>query len=176
MSLLGAEGAGVLGLQRSVGNRATARLLAAGPAGDRLPAGLRTYLSRSRGGGSPLQRDARERLEHSFGRELGQVRVHAGPEAAWAARSVRARAFAFGNDIWFGAGEYRPDDPAGRHVLAHEVAHTLEQPAAAPLDHVRIAPANHPAETRADHAAQAVCAHARGRVLPEPRRQRHRRD
>jgi hypothetical protein len=129
--------------------------------GSRLPDGLATHLARSRGRGSPLERGVREPLERSFGRELGAVRVHSGAAAALAARSVRARAFALGKEIWFGAGEYRPHDPAGRRLIAHEVAHTLEQRPVESLDRVRLGAANDPAEARADRAAAAVARHER---------------
>jgi len=98
----------------------------------------------------------RKPLERSFGRRLDGVRVHADTAAAAAARSVRARAFALGNDIWFGAGEYRPDDGAGRRLIAHEVAHTLEQRAPGSLDGVRVGAVDDPAEARADRAADAA--------------------
>ena len=124
--------------------------------GGALPADLRGYLARSRDGGSPLGAAVRAPLERSFGRGLGGVRVHSGAAAAWAARSVRARAFALGKDIWFGAGEYRPDDPAGRRLIAHEVAHTLEQRPTASLDRVRLGAVDDPAEVRADRAADAA--------------------
>ncbi|MBR0680166.1 DUF4157 domain-containing protein [Roseomonas eburnea] len=65
-----------------------------------------------------------------FGTRMGaafdRVRVHAGPEADQAARSVGARAFALGHHLVFAQGEYRPRDPGGRRLLAHELAHTLQ--------------------------------------------------
>jgi hypothetical protein len=124
--------------------------------GTPLSAGLRGYLSRSRGSGKPLDRGVREPLERSFGRGLRDVRIHSGAAAALAARSVRARAFALGKEIWFGGGQYRPDDPAGRRLIVHEVAHTLEQRPAPSLDDVRLGAATDPAEARADRAAGAV--------------------
>src|SRR5690606_19011840 len=56
-----------------------------------------------------------------------QVRVHTGSEADGLARSVSARAFTTGHDIFFGAGEYSPDTAEGERVLAHEIAHTQQQ-------------------------------------------------
>jgi hypothetical protein len=171
----------VLALQRGAGNRAVASLLggqaeeeetarlprqaSAGPeAGDgELAPGLRSYLSRSRGHGRPLEAAARRSLERSFGRGLGGVRVHTGPAAAWAARSIRARAFALGKDIWFGADEYRPRDVDGRRLLAHEVAHTIDEPGNVSLDSVRLGRVDDSAEARADRAAEAA---VRGRSAP----------
>src|SRR5262249_56627014 len=99
---------------------------------------------------------ARRSLERSFGHGLGGVRVHTGPAAAWAARSIHARAFALGRDIWFGSGEYRPGEVEGRRLLAHEVAHTLDQPRNVSLDPVSVGRVDDPAESRADRAPDAA--------------------
>jgi hypothetical protein len=55
------------------------------------------------------------------------VRIHTDARAAELARSVNARAYALGRDIVFGAGEYAPESPTGRRLLAHELTHTLQQ-------------------------------------------------
>jgi hypothetical protein len=57
---------------------------------------------------------------------LGGVRVHADAAAAVDARALRARAFTYGRDIYFGLGAYQPHTPAGRWLLAHELAHTQQ--------------------------------------------------
>ncbi len=61
-----------------------------------------------------------------FGHRLDGVRIHAGPSAAAAASAARAQAFTLGRDIYFGEGQYRPNSSAGRNLLAHELAHTLQ--------------------------------------------------
>lgn len=80
-----------------------------------------------------------------LGADLGAVRVHDGPAADRAARSVGARAFALGDALVFARGEYRPEAPEGRQLLAHELAHVAQdreggaihrQPAPAPRTHV----------------------------------------
>ena len=63
-----------------------------------------------------------DRLGHSF----GAVRVHTGPRAATAAATAGAQAFTHGQEVYFGAGFYRPDTAAGQHLLAHELAHTAQ--------------------------------------------------
>lgn len=55
------------------------------------------------------------------------MRIHRGAQAAEAARSVGAHAYALGRDIVFGEGEYRPETVSGRHLLAHELTHVLQQ-------------------------------------------------
>ena len=61
------------------------------------------------------------------GYDFGQVRVHTDARAAESARALGAEAFTFGRDIVFGAGRYQPSTGAGRHLLAHELAHYVQQ-------------------------------------------------
>lgn len=77
--------------------------------------------------GSPLDATTREFMESRFGRDFGRVRVHTDREAADSAGSVSARAYTVGNHIVFGRGEYAPASSAGRHLLAHELTHVLQQ-------------------------------------------------
>lgn len=79
------------------------------------------------GGGRPLDVPVRSAMESALGTDLSEVRVHDDPAAAGAADSADARAFTIGNDMYFGAGEYRPGSPDGTHLLAHELTHTLQQ-------------------------------------------------
>jgi hypothetical protein len=65
-------------------------------------------------------------MEGAFGRDLKGVRLHTDAPAALLSRQVAARAFTVGRDVFFGAGEYRPDTAEGQHTLAHELAHTGE--------------------------------------------------
>lgn len=77
--------------------------------------------------GAALPDDVRSRFEASLGADLSAVRVHTGDASATAAAAVSAHAYTVGQDIHFAAGAYRPDDPFGLHLLAHEVAHTVQQ-------------------------------------------------
>jgi uncharacterized protein DUF4157 len=78
-------------------------------------------------GGTPLPPSTRAFFEPRFGHDLSRVRIHADGEAASSARTVQARAYTLGRDIVFGANEYQPDSDAGRHLLAHELTHVLQQ-------------------------------------------------
>jgi hypothetical protein len=80
--------------------------------------------------GSRLDASARSFLEPRFGHDFGSVRIHTDQRADSAARAVQARAFTFGRDIVFGQGEYAPDSRAGQQLLAHELAHVVQQGAA----------------------------------------------
>ena len=88
---------------------------------------LSDQIESMRGGGSALDADVRRRMGGAFGTDFSRVRVHTDEHAAQAASAMGALAFTTGNDIFFGAGQYRPDDAGGQHVLAHELAHTVQQ-------------------------------------------------
>ncbi len=79
------------------------------------------------GGGRPLDAPLRQFMESRFGRGLGDVRVHTGPGPAALAKQANARAFTVGRHLVFGSGEYRPNADQGRHLIAHELTHVLQQ-------------------------------------------------
>jgi hypothetical protein len=95
----------------------------------RASTGLDATLGRS-GAGRPLPTAERAFFEPRFGRDLGQVRLHDDGPSAAAARSISAQAFTLGRDIYLGRGTARPGTPAGRHLLAHELTHVLQQDSA----------------------------------------------
>jgi hypothetical protein len=68
-------------------------------------------------------------MERAFGRELGSVRLHEGALAERSAEAINAVAYTFGNRIVFGAGAFAPTTAAGRRLLAHEIAHVVQQAA-----------------------------------------------
>lgn len=77
--------------------------------------------------GQPLDLESRAFFEPRFGADLSQVRVHADPRAAESAQSVSARAYTVGHHVVFGRDRYASQTAEGRHLLAHELAHTLQQ-------------------------------------------------
>lgn len=82
---------------------------------------------RSLRGGSPLPETERAFFEPRFGHDFTAVRVHTDSRAARLAKSVNAHAFALGRDIVFGSGRYSPGTAEGRHLLAHELTHVVQQ-------------------------------------------------
>lgn len=76
--------------------------------------------------GSPLPKVLQSHFERRLGADLSGVRVHDDARADAAARSLRARAFTFGNRIAFAAGAPRPHTAQGRALLGHELAHTVQ--------------------------------------------------
>jgi hypothetical protein len=83
--------------------------------------------------GSPLDAATRSLMEEGFGRDFSQVRLHTDGVAENSARAVNARAYTVGTDIVFAAGEYQPRTPEGRRLLAHELAHVVQQSDPAPV-------------------------------------------
>ena len=81
----------------------------------------------STGGGEPLPAATRYFMERRFGAAFSAVRIHAGPEAANLSRSLNAHAFTIGDHIHFGDGKFEPGSFQGQHLLAHELAHTIQQ-------------------------------------------------
>jgi hypothetical protein len=115
--------------------------------------------------GQPLDAGTRAFMEPPFGHDFSQVRVHTDARAGLAARLIDAEAYTVGNDIAFAAGRFDPASQAGRGLLAHELAHTLQQRNAI---HARsadaVSRADDPEERAADAAADAVLA---DRPVPE---------
>ncbi|MHC2842874.1 eCIS core domain-containing protein [Bradyrhizobium diazoefficiens] len=100
------------------------------------------------GAGRPLETGLRQTMESRFGHDFGGVRVHDGAKAG-------VRAFAQGRDIVFGAGQYAPTTEHGRKLIAHELAHIVQQSRSArPM----ASPGDAHLEHEADRAAEAAVA------------------
>lgn len=80
-----------------------------------------------RGGGQPLAAAVRKPLEQHFGADFSQVKIHTDGRADTLNRSLQARAFTTGQDLFFRAGEYNPQSTAGQQLLAHELTHVIQQ-------------------------------------------------
>jgi Domain of unknown function (DUF4157) len=87
-------------------------------------------------GGNPLPRSERSFFEPRFDTSFEDVRIHTGRAAESAAARLNARAFTLGSNVVFGHGEYQPQSPDGRRLLAHELTHVVQQSSssAAPED------------------------------------------
>ncbi|SFO74891.1 protein of unknown function [Geodermatophilus dictyosporus] len=93
----------------------------------RVPPGVQDHLDASRGKGAPLPEGIRRTFEGAFRRPLDDVRVHDDGAADDAARTLDALAFTRGNDVYFRAGAYDPTSTEGKRLLAHELAHVVQQ-------------------------------------------------
>jgi hypothetical protein len=127
------------------------------------------------GPGSVVPSGVRRLITRLTGDRLTDVRVHNDASSHRAADLLNARAFTVGRSIYFGAGEYAPGTPGGRRLLAHELAHTVQQrgaelPAIASL---RVSSSADAEEVAAENVADAVAGraplHARaGRAADRP--------
>ncbi len=120
-------------------------------------AGLVASVQAQLGRGRPLPASARSRMEHAFGARFADVRLHTDAVASRLARRLRTRAFAVGPHVAFDRGEYRPGTAVGDAVLAHELAHTLQQRGAEPAS-PSAATSTPRIENAADSAAAGVMA------------------
>ena len=114
------------------------------------PVSLREQL----GDGRQLDSPVRTQMERSFGTGFGSVRVHTDATAARLSTELGARAFTIGSDIAFANGLYRPSSASGSALLAHELAHTLQQDDRTPISSNRAG--DMALEEQADQAALGV--------------------
>ncbi|MBV7530825.1 DUF4157 domain-containing protein [Chitinophaga sp. sic0106] len=106
---------------------ATIRRSSNGTGGSQVSSTVSDSISATRGGGSAMSSDTRDFMESRFGTDFSGVRIHDGGYAADLSSELNAQAFTIGNDIYFNAGKYSPDTSSGKHLLAHELTHTLQQ-------------------------------------------------
>lgn len=110
--------AGMLGLQRAVGNAGVGAVVEE----ERSP--VHDVISSS---GSPLSADVRQDMEGRFGQDFSDVRVHTDSAAHDSAKSVNAQAYTVGSNIVFQRDKYDPSSDSGKHMLAHELTHVVQQ-------------------------------------------------
>ena len=77
--------------------------------------------------GRPLEPSVRTAMEPRFSHDFSNVKVHTDSKAAESARAVNALAFTVGSQVVFAQGQYRPESAQGRHLIAHELAHVVQQ-------------------------------------------------
>ena len=109
--------------------------------------------------GQPLDTDTREYMEPRFGHDFANVRVHTDAKAADSAHAVHAHAYTVGDNMVFGPNQFAPATHQGRELLAHELAHTIQQDGSR-SGHVptRVSESEEPVEIEAHAAAVSVAA------------------
>jgi Domain of unknown function (DUF4157)/A nuclease family of the HNH/ENDO VII superfamily with conserved AHH len=88
---------------------------------------IENSLNSSKGGGSSIPEGTREQMESSLGADFSNVRLHSDSSAVQMNKDLNAQAFAHGNDIYFNSGKYDTNSTSGKHLLAHELTHTIQQ-------------------------------------------------
>jgi hypothetical protein len=148
-------------LASNVGNRAFTSTVAREVSGAGiLPSGqvhptVQSEISSTRGGGATLDSRVAERFSPSLG-DLSDVRVHTDDNADRLNRSVSARAFATGTDVYFAKGEYSPGSPDGDKLIAHELAHVVQQRGAPQGGPLTVSQPGDTMENEADHVADSI--------------------
>lgn len=84
-------------------------------------------LNASKGSGSPLPDATKSFMENAFSADFSSVRVHADSRASEMSKGINAKAFTYGNDIYFNGGAYDLQSEDGKRLLAHELVHVSQQ-------------------------------------------------
>lgn len=124
--------------------------------GGRVHPDVTAQINSARGRGAPLDPALREQMSSALGDSFADVRVHHDPLASTLAQSVQARAFTTGADIFFARGEYRPGGAAGRELLAHELAHVVQQRGAPTSGELRVSDPCDSLERDAERVARGI--------------------
>jgi len=84
-------------------------------------------LKSSRGRGEKMDKSTQIEMESGFGTDFSDVNIHKGSEAQAMNKELGAQAFTNGKDVFFNEGKYNPSTEEGKHLLAHELTHTIQQ-------------------------------------------------
>jgi peptidoglycan hydrolase-like protein with peptidoglycan-binding domain len=91
------------------------------------PSNIEGKLNTSKGSGSSLPAATREHMENSFEADFSNVRIHNDNSAVQMSKNLNAQAFTHGSDIYFNSGKYDTNSKGGKHLLAHELTHVVQQ-------------------------------------------------
>ena len=88
---------------------------------------ITNQISSLKGSGKSLPNHTSQYMSNAFGTDFSDIKIHTGSEAAELNEHLGSRAFAYGKDIYFNKGEFNPDSGKGKHLLAHELTHVVQQ-------------------------------------------------
>lgn len=88
---------------------------------------ISSEIQSTKGSGNVMSDSTKSFMESRFGADFSNVKIHTGNYASQLSKDLNAQAFTVGNNIYFNEGKYSPDSFAGKHLLAHELTHTLQQ-------------------------------------------------
>lgn len=157
-----AEGS-LLQLQRQYGNRYVGRVLTLarqatgdGNADAGVSTEVETAIQKERGSGHGLDTGVRGQMEDALGADFSGVRVHVDAQSDSLNRSLSARAFTTGQDIFFSQGAYQPGSSTGRELIAHELTHVVQQDGDKVRRAMTVSQPGDPHEVEAEETARAV--------------------
>jgi len=107
--------------------RRSASAAVVGASGGELDDATSRDIRRARGGGRPMEPGVRRSMESAFSADFSDVRLHVGAQSDDLNNRIQARAFTAGNDVFVRRRDYAPNTTSGQHLLAHELAHTVQQ-------------------------------------------------
>ncbi len=88
---------------------------------------LTNYVSSLSGRGQPLSTETKTFFAQRMGHDFSAVRVHTNSEAMESAQAINSLAYTTGNNIVFNQNQYSPHTQSGKHLLAHELTHVVQQ-------------------------------------------------
>src|SRR5215472_2088303 len=149
----------LLRLQRQYGNRYVGQVLrqAGAVGGDSSDMdAVERSIDQARSGGHSMDHGTRTGMEAAFGADFSGVRIHTDSRADGLSHSLSARAFTTGRDVFFRQGEYDPGSSSGRELLAHELAHVVQQNGDGISRKMTVSEPGDPHEIEADQMARTV--------------------
>ena len=157
---LNARQQAVLRMQQTHGNAAVRRMLVqrrvdapAGVEGGQIDDQVTSKINSARGSGATLDSGVAQHLGEKMGQDFSGVHVHTDAQADTLNRSLSAKAFTTGSDIFFQQGAYQPSSSEGQHLLAHELTHVVQQSGSAPSGPLTLGPTEDSYEHEADSMA-----------------------
>jgi hypothetical protein len=123
------------------------------------------------GSGRPLDSALQQDMEQRFGHDFSQVRVHSDAAAEQSAQDVNAHAYTVGHNLVFGPGQFAPGSHAGRHLIAHELAHVVQQTGAAQPTSTLASGKNSTLSRYRDKGKDTIAFDAANETLTDPKTQ-----
>ena len=88
---------------------------------------LETSINQARGGGMPLAENLQRSMGKAMGADFSGVKVHTDSQSDQLNKSIQAKAFTTGQDVFFRQGSYEPSSRGGQELIAHELTHVVQQ-------------------------------------------------
>ncbi len=89
--------------------------------------GLSNQIKNKAGSGKKMSANTQAEMENSFGKDFSEVNIHTDQDAVAMNKTLGAQAFTHGKDVFFNTGKYNPETNEGKHLLAHELTHVIQQ-------------------------------------------------
>jgi len=124
--------------------------------GGELSSDVEGQIQSAKGGGRPLDSNTQSSMGQAFNADFSGVNIHTNGQSDTLNRSLQARAFTSGQDIFFRSGEYNPNSGGGQELLAHELTHTIQQGASSTGVQQKLLHTNHPPETNSPDTPSPV--------------------